>query len=81
MVSSAATSLDYAEGKAEEATYERRFIRGPDVSKDKCDSIKRCRTWNNLVYGDGRLWGIINGASFTPDRTPSIVSCRSTGIA
>lgn len=56
-----------AEGKAEEATYERRFIRGPDVSKDKVRFDQKMPNMEySLVYGDGRLWGIINGASFTP---------------
>jgi hypothetical protein len=55
------------EGKTEEATYERRFVRGADTSKDKIRVDQKMPTMEySLVYGDGHLWGIINGASFTP---------------
>lgn len=54
-------------GKAEEATYERRFIRGENSEKDKVRLDQKMPTLEySLIYGDGRLWGIINGASFTP---------------
>lgn len=56
-----------AEGRVEEATYERRFVRGADSSKDKIRVDQKMPTLEySLVYGDGHLWGIINGASFTP---------------
>ena len=56
-----------AEGRIEEATYERRFVRGADSSKDKIRVDQKMPTLEySLVYGDGHLWGIINGASFTP---------------
>jgi hypothetical protein len=55
------------EGKVEEATYERRFVRGADSGKDKIRVDQKMPTLEySLVYGDGHLWGIINGASFTP---------------
>jgi len=55
------------EGRTEDATYERRFIRGTDATKDKVRVDQKMPTLEySLVYGDGRLWGIINGASFTP---------------
>jgi len=56
-----------AEGRTEEATYERRFVRGPEAIKDKIRVDQKMPTMEySLVYGDGRLWGIINGSSFTP---------------
>lgn len=54
-------------GKTEEATYERRFVRGEKSEKDKVRVDQKMPTLEySLIYGDGRLWGIINGASFTP---------------
>jgi hypothetical protein len=56
-----------ADGHTEEATYERRFVRGADSSKDKIRMDQKMPTLEySLVYGDGRLWGIINGSAFTP---------------
>jgi hypothetical protein len=55
------------DGRTEEATYERRFVRGADATKDKIRVDQKMPTMEySLVYGNGRLWGIINGASFTP---------------
>jgi hypothetical protein len=54
-------------GKTEEATYERRFVRGESSEKDKVRVDQKMPTLEySLIYGDGRLWGLINGASFTP---------------
>ena len=54
-------------GKTEEATYERRFVRGESMEKDKIRLDQKMPTLEySLIYGDGKLWGIINGASFTP---------------
>lgn len=54
-------------GKAEEASYERRFVRGESSEKDKVRVDQKMPSLEySLIYGDGRLWGIINGASFTP---------------
>ena len=54
-------------GKTEEATYERRFVRGESQDKDKVRLDQKMPTLEySLIYGSGRLWGIINGASFTP---------------
>jgi hypothetical protein len=56
-----------ADGRSEEATYERRFTRGADSTKDKIRMDQKMPTMEySLVYGGGRMWGIINGASFTP---------------
>jgi hypothetical protein len=54
-------------GKAEEAMYERRFVRGENSEKDKVRLDQKTPSLEySLIYGDGRLWGIINGAAFTP---------------
>lgn len=54
-------------GKTEEATYERRFVRGESMDKDKIRLDQKMPTLEySLIYGSGRLWGIINGAAFTP---------------
>ena len=56
-----------AEGNAEEANYERRFVRGADLAKDKIRLDQKLPTMEySLIFDDGKLWGIINGASFTP---------------
>jgi hypothetical protein len=55
------------DGRTEEATYERRFIRGADATKDKIRIDQKMPTMEySLVFGDGHLWGIINGSNFTP---------------
>ena len=55
------------DGKVEEATYERRFIRGESADKDRIRLDQKMPTMEySLVFGDGRLWGVINGAAFTP---------------
>lgn len=56
-----------AEGNAEEANYEKRFIRGENLGKDKIRLDQRLPTMEySLIFDDGKFWGIINGASFTP---------------
>lgn len=56
-----------SDGRTEDATYERRFIRGESSEKDKVRLDQKLPTLEySLVYGDGRLWGIINGSAFTP---------------
>jgi hypothetical protein len=54
-------------GKTEEATYERRFVRGEKSDKDKVRVDQKMPTLEySLIYGGGRLWGLINGSTFTP---------------
>ena len=54
-------------GKTEEASYERRFVRGDSMDKDKIRLDQKMPTLEySLIYGSGQLWGIINGSSFTP---------------
>ena len=55
------------DGKIEEATYERRFIRGESADKDKIRLDQKMPTMEySLILGEGHLWGVINGAAFTP---------------
>jgi hypothetical protein len=55
------------DGKSEESNYERRFVRGEDIEKDKIRLDQKMPTMEySLIYGGGKLWGIINGAAFTP---------------
>ena len=56
-----------SDGKTEEATYERRFVRGESSEKDKVRLDQKMPTMEySLIYGEGRLWGVINGAAFIP---------------
>lgn len=65
------------EGNPEESNYERRFVRGENLDKDKIRLDQKLPTMEySLIFGDGKLWGIINGAAFTPrqDATASFIS-------
>jgi hypothetical protein len=56
-----------AQGTAEETNYERRFIRGENLDSDQIRIDQKLPTMEySLVYGKGKLFGIINGAAFTP---------------
>lgn len=66
-----------AGGSTEEADYERRFIRGENLDKDRIRLDQKLATMEySLIYGGGKLWGIINGAAFTPrqDAAASFIS-------
>jgi len=55
------------DGKTEEATYERRFITGESADKDRIRLDQKLPTMEySLIFGEGRLWGVINGAAFVP---------------
>ena len=55
------------DGNAEEAEYERRFVRGESLDKDKIRLDQKLPTMEySLIFDDGKLWGMINGAAFTP---------------
>src|SRR6185369_225882 len=65
------------EGSPEETNYERRFVRGENLDKDKIRLDQKLPTMEySLVFDDGKLWGIINGAAFTPrqDAMTSFIS-------
>jgi hypothetical protein len=55
------------DGRAEETRYELRFVRGEKAEKDKVrlDS-KTPQTEFSLIYGEGQVFGVINGSPFTP---------------
>ncbi|MDQ2975635.1 MAG: outer membrane lipoprotein-sorting protein [Acidobacteriota bacterium] len=54
-------------GKTEEASYERRFVRGENFEQDKVRLDQKMPTIEySLIYGGGRLFGIINGSTFIP---------------
>jgi hypothetical protein len=56
-----------ADGNAEEANYERRFIRGENLDKDKIRLDQKLSTVEySLIFGEGKMFGLINGATFTP---------------
>ena len=65
------------EGATEEADYERRFIRGENLNKDKIRLDQKLPTMEYaLIFRDGKLSGVINGAAFIPkqDTTASFIS-------
>ena len=65
------------EGATEESEYERHFVRGENLDKDKIRLDQKLPTMEySLIFGDGKLWGLINGAAFTPrqDATASFIS-------
>ncbi|HVI70420.1 MAG TPA: hypothetical protein VM656_02915 [Pyrinomonadaceae bacterium] len=66
-----------AEGNPDEANYERRFVRGENLDKDKIRLDQKLPTMEySLIFEDGKLWGLINGAAFTPrqDATTNFIS-------
>lgn len=66
-----------ADGNAEEANYERRFVRGENLDKDKIRLDQKMPTMEySLIFGEGKLFGLINGAAFTPrqDAKASFIS-------
>ena len=61
------TRFNPENGNTEETEYERRFVRGENLEKDKIRLDQKFPTMEySLIFGDGKLWGIINGAMFTP---------------
>jgi hypothetical protein len=72
-----------SDGRSEEARYELRFVHGdkPDKDKVRLDS-KTPQAEYSLVYGEGRLFGIINGATFTPrpDAAAEFISKQAHSI-
>ncbi|HKC63371.1 MAG TPA: hypothetical protein VKB86_07025, partial [Pyrinomonadaceae bacterium] len=55
------------DGRTEDGTYERRFIRGESVDKDKIRLDQKTPNLEySLVYGEGKTWGLLNGSMFTP---------------
>lgn len=55
------------DGRTEDGTYERRFIRGESLDKDKIRLDQKTATQEYaLVYSDGKTFGVIKESSFTP---------------
>lgn len=55
------------DGRSEEARYELRFIRGDKSEKDKVRlDNKSAQAEYSLIYGEGRIFGIIKGSPFIP---------------
>ena len=71
------------DGRAEESRYELRFVHGDKVDKDKIriDS-KTPQAEYSLVWADAKLFGIINGATFTPraDAVADFISQQAHSI-
>ena len=71
------------DGRIEESRYELRFMRGdkPEQDKFRIDN-KTPKSEYSLVYGEGRVFGIINGAPFTPraDATADFISQQAHSI-
>jgi hypothetical protein len=56
-----------SQGASEESNYERRFIRGENLDKDQIRIDQKLPTMEySLIFGDGKLFGVVNGAAFTP---------------
>ncbi|MFN2531233.1 MAG: hypothetical protein ABR555_08050 [Pyrinomonadaceae bacterium] len=55
-----------ADGKSEESNYERRFVRGESLDKDKIRLDQKTPSMEYSLVYSGKIWGIINGAAFTP---------------
>jgi hypothetical protein len=71
------------DGRAEEVRYDLRFVRGEKSEKDKVRlDNKTPQAEYSLIYGEGRIFGIINGAPFTPraDATADFIAQRAHSI-
>ena len=63
----------YTTEGTEEANYERRFVRGENLDKDKIRLDQKLPTMEySLIFGEGKLWGLINGATFTPRQDAAV---------
>ena len=71
------------DGRAQETRYELRFVHGdkPEQDKVRLDN-KTPQQEFSLVWGNGRLFGIVNGTSFTPraDTAAGFISERAHSI-
>ena len=71
------------DGRTEEITYENRFVRGDKAEKDKVRLDQKLPTMEYaLIYSGGRVWGVINGTTFTPrqEATADFLAERQHGI-
>ena len=71
------------DGRTEDSTYERRFVRGESLDKDKVRLDQKTPTQEySLVYTDGKTFGLIKESFFTPreDAASSFLSQMWHGI-
>jgi outer membrane lipoprotein-sorting protein len=55
------------DGRSEDTRYELRFVRGDKTEKDKFRiDNKTPQSEYSLIFGDGKIFGIINGSPFQP---------------
>src|SRR5260370_17037600 len=55
------------DGRSEDKRYELRFVRGDKLEKDKIRiDNKTPQAEYSLIFGDGKIFGIINGSPFQP---------------
>src|SRR5712691_8789352 len=70
-------------GRAEESRYEMRFVRGDKPEKDKVRiDNKTPQAEYSLIFGEGKIFGIINGSAFTPraEATADFISQQAHSI-
>ncbi len=71
------------DGRAEDTRYELRFVRGDKAEKDKFRiDNKTPQAEYSLIFGDGKIFGIINGSPFQPraETTADFVSQQAHSI-
>jgi hypothetical protein len=61
------SSRTLEDGRIEESTFEKRFIRGENSSKDRIRIDQKLPSAEySIFYTQGRIWGLIGGTTFTP---------------
>ncbi|HYY59582.1 MAG TPA: hypothetical protein VE842_19795 [Pyrinomonadaceae bacterium] len=61
------------DGRTEESSYERRFMRGESTDKDRVRLDQKLPTVEYaLIYGSGNTFGLINGSAFTPRQEATV---------
>lgn len=71
------------DGKIEEGRYELRFVRGKNAANDKFRLDRKTPQADySLIYGGGRVFGLINGSPFTPraDASADFIADRVRSI-
>lgn len=71
------------DGRAEESRYELRFVRGDKPEKDKFRvDNKTPQAEYSLIFGEGKVFGIIKGSPFTPrtETTADFISQQAHSI-
>ncbi len=71
------------DGRSEEARYELRFVHGDKAEKDRVRlDQKTPQTEYSLIYGEGHIFGIINGSPFIPraDASADFISQQAHSI-